>query len=78
MVEFGTMQRGDKLRHLEGELWELRFRGDRVNFRFIYCAQMGKRIVVLHCFYKKTQKTPKRELEVAWHRLEEYLERHRL
>lgn len=78
MAEFGTVQRGDKLRHLEGELWELRFRGDRVSFRFIYFVQPGKRIVVLHCFLKKTQKTPKRELEVAWHRFDDYLERHKL
>ncbi len=31
----------------------------------MYCTRVGKRIVILHVFIKKTQKTPKRDLEIA-------------
>jgi phage-related protein len=76
MVEFGPMPRGNKLKHLEGKLWELRFRGVGHQFRFIYFAHTGRRIVVLHGFSKKTRKTPRRELQTAHRRLQDYLDRH--
>ena len=76
MVEFGLMPRGNKLKHLEGKLWELRFRGVGRQFRFIYFAYTGRKIVVLHGFSKKTPKTPRRELKTAHRRLQDYLDRH--
>ena len=33
--------------------------------RSIYCYKKGNKIIILHSFIKKTQKTPKRELEIA-------------
>ena len=33
--------------------------------RAFYCAVVGSRIVVLHGFIKKTDKTPHRELKIA-------------
>lgn len=76
MVEFALMDRGNKLRHLEGKLWELRFRGIGHQFRFVYFTYTGRRIVILHSFSKKTRKTPKRELNTAHRRLQDYLDRH--
>jgi phage-related protein len=76
MVEFGLMPRGNKLKHLEGKLWELRFRGMDRQFRFIYFAHTGRRIVILHGFSKKTRKMPRRELNTARRRLQDYLDRH--
>jgi phage-related protein len=53
------------VRHLEGKLWELR-RESRTNiYRVIYFFFIGRRIVLLHAFQKKTQKTPRREIETA-------------
>jgi len=75
MVEFGLMPRGNKLKHLEGKLWELRFRGIGHQFRFIYFAHTDKKIIVLHGFSKKTRKTPRRELNTAHRRLQDYLDR---
>ena len=75
MVEFGVSVRGNKLRHLEGKLWELRFRGERLHFRFIYFAHTGRKIVILHGFCKKTRKTPQREIDIARRRLQDYLDR---
>jgi phage-related protein len=76
LAEFGLMPRGNKLKCLEGKLWELRFRGEDLNFRFIYFAHKGRKFVVLHGFCKKTRKTPKRELNVARRRLQDYLDRY--
>ncbi|MFA7240371.1 MAG: type II toxin-antitoxin system RelE/ParE family toxin [Sulfuricellaceae bacterium] len=39
--------------------------------RVFYCTQVGKRIVMLHSFIKKTQKTPPNERRVAETRLKE-------
>lgn len=74
LVEFGLMPRGEKLKHLEGKLWELRFSGESTQFRFIYFSYNGKRIVILHGFHKKSRKTPKRELDIARSRRQEFLD----
>ena len=40
--------------------------------RVFYCILVGRRIVVLHHFVKKTDKTPPRELAVARKRMKEW------
>lgn len=52
-------------------LFELRLKGAEGIARVFYCTLIGKRIVMLHSFVKKTDRTPKRELEVAQSRLKE-------
>jgi phage-related protein len=52
-------------------LFELRPRGREGIGRALYCYVVGQRIVVLHAFVKKTQKTPRRELEIARRRIKE-------
>jgi phage-related protein len=37
----------------------------------VYVTAVGKRIVVVHVFTKKTQKTPRREIEIALKRARE-------
>lgn len=54
-----------------GGLYELRLKGAEGIARVFYCTLIGKRIVMLHSFVKKTDRTPKRELEVAQSRLKE-------
>ncbi|MDN7889857.1 type II toxin-antitoxin system RelE/ParE family toxin [Burkholderia cepacia] len=39
--------------------------------RVFYCAVVNRRIVMLHCYVKKTQKTPQKDLETARRRLKE-------
>jgi phage-related protein len=39
--------------------------------RAIYAAASGQRLVILHAFVKKTQKTPPRAIELALKRLRE-------
>jgi len=45
---------------IEAGLFELRIKGKEGIARAFYCTKVEKRIVVLHVFVKKTQKTPKR------------------
>ena len=52
-------------------LFELRLKGAEGIARVFYCTQIGRRIVMLHSFLKKSTKTPKRELETAESRLKE-------
>ena len=53
------------VKHLEGPLWEMRMKGRSGIARACYVTAVGKRVVVVHVFVKKTQKTPRREIELA-------------
>ncbi len=44
---------------------EIRVREDSGAFRVIYVAKLADRILVLHCFQKKTQKTSDSDLALA-------------
>lgn len=62
------------VRRLEGKLWELR-RESRTNiYRLIYFFFQGRRIVFVHGFQKKTQRTPRQEIETARARYARFLE----
>jgi phage-related protein len=52
-------------------LFELRPRGTEGIGRVFYCTMIGRRIVMLHSFVKKTQETPIKELRVAYTRMKE-------
>ena len=58
-------------------LWELRIKFSSNNFRIIYFLHTKKTFVLLHGFTKKTNRTPKRELEIAKRRMIEYKNRRR-
>lgn len=53
------------LKHLEGSLWEMRLKGKSGIARAVYVTTSGMRIVVIHVFAKKTQKTPRKEIAYA-------------
>lgn len=52
-------------------LFELRIKGSDGIARVFYCTLAGKRIVMLHSFIKKTQKTPVAERKKAETRMKE-------
>ncbi len=52
-------------------LFELRPRGRSGIGRAFYCFLVGKRVVVLHAFIKKSPDTPDRELKLARKRMKE-------
>lgn len=59
------------VKHLEGPLWEMRMKGKNGIARAVYVTAIGRRIVVVHVFEKKTQKTPRREIMTALKRAKE-------
>ena len=54
-----------------GGLFELRLKGAEGIARVFFCTLVDKDIVMLHCFVKKSQKTPAKELNIARNRLQE-------
>ena len=71
LKEHGTRAGLPYVRHLEGDLWELRPLRDR----FIFIGWNGKQFILLHHFMKKTEKTPKKELDQARRNMQDFLER---
>jgi phage-related protein len=63
------------VRHLDGKVWELRRESDRNVYRLLYAYISRRRILFLHGFQKKTQKTPRREIQLAQQRLARFLTR---
>jgi len=59
------------VKHLEGKLWEMRVKGRDGIARAIYVTATPRRVIILTVFRKKTQKTPKRELDLARQRARE-------
>ena len=59
------------VKHLEDKLWEIRAKASDGVGRAVYIAASGRRLVILHAFVKKTQKTPKQALEIARQRARE-------
>lgn len=71
MVEFGADLGMPHTRALGDGLFELRLKSKDGISRIFYGTKVGKRIVILHVFIKKTQKAPQRELRKARKRLAE-------
>lgn len=58
-------------RAMGGGLFELRLKASEGIARVFYCTMIGKRIMILHPFTKKTKKTPPKELGIARRRMKE-------
>lgn len=71
LESFGTRIGEPQVKHIEGDLWELRPLSRRILF---FYWREGK-FILLHHFVKKTQKTPSREIERAERNLKDHLER---
>lgn len=56
------------VKHLVGKLWELRLTGRDGIARALYVTAIGRRVVVVRAFVKKTQRTPRAENELALRR----------
>ena len=67
----GTTAREPYVKHLDGEIWELR----PIRNRILFAAWNGNEFILLHRFVKKTNKTPQREIDQAKRNLADYKER---
>lgn len=68
---YGTTIGEPYLKHLEGEIWELRPLRDRI----LFAAWTENGFILLHSFIKKTQKTPKAEIDKAKRELKDIIQR---
>ena len=71
MVAVGPNLGEPHSKSMKDGLLELRLKGAEGIARVFYCTQLGRRIVMLHSFVKKTNRTPPRELEIALNRMKE-------
>jgi len=71
LIEHGPSLRLPHSRALGGGLFELRPRGRSGLGRAFYCFLLGRRIVVVHAFVKRTEQTPDKELALARKRAKE-------
>ncbi len=71
LSEYGLQLKEPYIKHVDGEIWELRPLRDRI----FYVAWHNGSFVLLHSFMKKTQRTPQREKEQAKRELADLIER---
>lgn len=71
LSRYGTQAGEPYVKHLDGEIWELRPLRDRI----LFIGWINGSYVLLHQFMKKTQKTPAREIEKAKRELADLIER---
>ncbi len=72
MLKFGPDLGMPHTRAMHGGLFELRLKSREGIGRVFYCTQIGQKIVMLHQFVKKTDKTPAKELAIARKRMKEW------
>jgi phage-related protein len=74
IIQSGLENLGEPhVKHLEGKLWEMRLKGRDGIARTLYVTATGRRVVVVRAFVKKTQKTPRNEIDLALRRAKEVL-----
>jgi len=71
LEEYGLELREPYIKHIEGEIWELRPLRDRILFASI----INNKFILLNIFLKSTNKTPRREIDKAKKLLEDYKKR---
>ncbi len=71
LSKYGTRIGHPTVKHIEGSIWELRPLKNRIFFFY----WKDNKFVLLHHYIKKSQKTPKKELEKARLKLKDFIER---
>jgi phage-related protein len=61
------------VKHVRGKLWEMRLKGRDGISRALYVTAIGRRVVVVRAFVKKTQEIPEGEINLALKRAQEVL-----
>ncbi len=65
MLEFGSDLGLPHTKAVEKGLFELRVKSKEGIARIFFCTKIGKKIIMLHSFIKKSRKTPKKEIRIA-------------
>ena len=64
-------------KNLRDGIFEIRIRADKDIARSLYAYEIGKKIIILTSFVKKTEKTPNDKSELALKRLKEWKDENR-
>lgn len=77
LTEYGLSVREPYVKSITGsrKLFEIRLKDRRNIHRIFYFAFTGRKLVLVHGFTKKTEKTPQREIEIAEFRMKDHLAR---
>ena len=71
MIDFGPNLGMPHTRSMDKSLFELRIKAAEGIARVFFFVRTGQRIVMLHQFVKKSQKTPPKEIKIARRRMKE-------
>lgn len=71
LESYGTRIGEPQVKHIDGNLWELR----PLSHRIFFFYWKGSKYILLHHFIKRTQRTPSQEIEKAMRNMKDYLER---
>jgi len=74
LEDFNINLKAPYVKPLGDKLYELRIKDQKGIYRVIYFAHTGQEFIMLNGFMKKTQKTPKKEIELAKTRMKEVLD----
>ena len=73
ILEFGANLGMPHTRIIGKGLFELRVKSKEGIVRAFFCTKTAKKIVMLHMFVKKSQKTPNKEIKIAFERMKEVI-----
>lgn len=78
LAEFGLKLRAPFVKDITNvpKLKELRTKFGSDNYRIFYFAFTGRKFILLHGFIKKTRQTPRREIQTAANRMNDYTAKH--
>lgn len=76
LTRYNILLKEPYTKQIKGKIRELRIVDAVGNIRVLYFSHTGKQFILLHGFVKKEGKTPRREIEIAEKRMQDYLQRH--
>ena len=77
LKNYGVLLKEPYTRHVRGKIRELRIKDSAGAVRIFYLTFTGRRIILVHGFVKKTEKTPLNEIETAEKRMNDFINRQR-
>jgi len=75
LEQHGHTLREPHVKHMQDKLKELRFKISAGQYRVFFFFHVGSKIVLVHSMVKKTQTTPKNDLDLALKRMREWQKR---
>ncbi len=75
LAQNGVLLKEPYTRQVKGKIRELRIKDSQGAIRVLYFTYTGRRFILLHSFLKKTDKTPRKEIEIAEKRMKDFIDR---